>query len=230
MKIVIYITVFILTFSLSKAQVGVNTETPQATLHVNGDLQVGKSIHVGGDDKTAGNPGETGQFLASQGVNNPPVWKSIAELDVPLAVGFAYRSANTDNYTGNTSTSVSFPTSAASNFYNNPEYITYNSGSSRFTIQKSGYYNITTYVRYTNSYSGSSAGISSTIIDSTAGSISIVYTTYETQNTGSQNKIIDTNTSQTAYLEVGTEVWLKGSYSQNFQIPNASLSFMYVGA
>lgn len=228
MKIVIYITVFILTFSLSKAQVGINTETPQATLHVNGDLQVGKSIHVGGDDKTAGNPGKQGQFLASQGVNNPPVWKSIAELDVPLAVGFAYRSSNTASYNANTSPSISFPTSAASHFYNNPEYITYNTGNSRFTIQKSGYYNITAYVRYTNS--SSSDGISSTIIDSSDGSIGIVFNTYGTENTGSQNQTIDTNTSQTAYLEAGTEVWLTGSYSRNFQIPNASLSFMYVGA
>ncbi len=230
MKIVIYISVFILTFSLSKAQVGINTETPQATLHVNGDLQVGKSIHVGGDHKTAGNPGETGQFLASQGVNNPPIWKSIAELDVPLAVGFAYRSSNTAEYNQSTTQSISFPTSATSKFYNNPEYITYNPTNSRFTIQKDGYYNITAYVRYTNSYSGNSASTSDTTIESTAGSIGQVYTTYGTENTGSQNQTIDTNTSQTVYLVAGTQVWLTGFYSRKFRIPNASLSFMYVGA
>ncbi|AZA93603.1 Uncharacterised protein [Chryseobacterium nakagawai] len=71
----------ILTFS----QVGINTTTPQRTLHVNGSLQLTKELNVGGNEITAGNPGEAGQVLKSNGPNQPPSWRDL--LDVPNSEG-----------------------------------------------------------------------------------------------------------------------------------------------
>ncbi|QHC84924.1 hypothetical protein AS589_09160 [Empedobacter brevis] len=60
------------------AQVGINTETPQKTLHVNGDLQITKELNIGGNGTNEGNPGIDGQVLVSKGPNNPPEWKTLS--------------------------------------------------------------------------------------------------------------------------------------------------------
>ncbi|ALR30832.1 hypothetical protein ATE47_09965 [Chryseobacterium sp. IHB B 17019] len=59
------------------AQVGINTNTPQKTLHVNGSLQITNELNVGGNATTAGNAGTTGQVLSSSGAGAAPTWKSI---------------------------------------------------------------------------------------------------------------------------------------------------------
>jgi len=63
--------------ALSFGQVGVNTETPQKTLHINGDLQVTNELNVGGNSSTAGSAGTTGQFLVSKGANAAPEWQTV---------------------------------------------------------------------------------------------------------------------------------------------------------
>ncbi|WP_123868122.1 hypothetical protein [Chryseobacterium lactis] len=60
------------------SQFGINTTTPQKTLHVNGDLEVDNEISVGGDAQTAGDSGLAGQTLVSNGPGQPPVWKDIS--------------------------------------------------------------------------------------------------------------------------------------------------------
>ncbi|AZB07665.1 hypothetical protein EG344_01800 [Chryseobacterium sp. G0162] len=66
-------------------QIGINTTTPQRTLHVNGSLQVTNEINVGGDAATAGNSGTAGQVLKSNGPDQPPSWQ--APIDVPDTAG-----------------------------------------------------------------------------------------------------------------------------------------------
>ena len=80
---------FVMSITLN-AQIGIKTPTPQKTLHVNGSLQVVKDLNVGGDDRTKGNSGNTGEVLMSNGEGNAPVWKTI-ESENFLKV------ANTDN-------------------------------------------------------------------------------------------------------------------------------------
>ncbi|SEH29516.1 hypothetical protein [Chryseobacterium culicis] len=58
------------------AQVGIQTPTPQKTLHVNGSLQVVNEINVGGNASTAGSAGTSGQLLTSQGPGVAPAWQS----------------------------------------------------------------------------------------------------------------------------------------------------------
>ncbi|GEM_PF-551143 len=60
--------------------VGINTPTPQKTLHVNGSLQVTNEFNLGGTATTAGSPGLTNQVLVSQGAGNPVIWKNVSDL------------------------------------------------------------------------------------------------------------------------------------------------------
>lgn len=68
------------------SQVGVATETPQKTLHVNGSLQITNELNVGGNATTEGNAGTRGQVLTSQGSENSPQWTSLSN-----ATGTLYR-------------------------------------------------------------------------------------------------------------------------------------------
>lgn len=59
------------------SQVGIQTTTPQKTLHVNGSLQVVNEVNVGGNATTAGSPGTSGQILTSQGPGTAPAWQTL---------------------------------------------------------------------------------------------------------------------------------------------------------
>ncbi|MGG7549780.1 hypothetical protein ACQ7CX_04075 [Chryseobacterium arthrosphaerae] len=61
------------------SQVGINSVTPQQTLHVNGDIQVTDEINIGGDANNAGNAGVAGEALVSRGPGLPPEWKDISQ-------------------------------------------------------------------------------------------------------------------------------------------------------
>ncbi|WP_426479420.1 hypothetical protein ACP3T3_08255 [Chryseobacterium sp. CBSDS_008] len=58
-------------------QVGIQTSTPQKTLHVNGSLQVVNELNVGGNATTAGSAGTPGQILTSQGAGAAPAWQTL---------------------------------------------------------------------------------------------------------------------------------------------------------
>ncbi|AZB03822.1 hypothetical protein C1637_21055 [Chryseobacterium lactis] len=66
-------------------QVGINTTTPQKTLHVNGSLQITNELNVGGNASTAGSAGIAGQVLKSNGSGQAPSWQKI--LQAPNSVG-----------------------------------------------------------------------------------------------------------------------------------------------
>ncbi|REC41866.1 hypothetical protein [Chryseobacterium pennipullorum] len=67
------------------AQVGVNTTTPQKTLHVNGSLQITNELNVGGNATTTGSAGTAGQVLKSNGPGAAPSWQNLA--GVPNSTG-----------------------------------------------------------------------------------------------------------------------------------------------
>lgn len=66
----------------ASAQVGINTNAPNAILDVNGDVSIREKIYVGGNEGTAGNPGVNGQVLVSQGPGLPPKWLTLNIPDV----------------------------------------------------------------------------------------------------------------------------------------------------
>jgi hypothetical protein len=70
---------------MSYAQVGVNTTTPQKTMHVNGSLQVVNELNVGGNATTAGSAGHVGQVLTSTGAGSAPSWNSLNTVSGTIA-------------------------------------------------------------------------------------------------------------------------------------------------
>lgn len=66
------------------AQVGIKTDTPQKTLHVNGSLQVTNELNVGGNANTPGNAGTSGQVLVSNGTGQAPSWQSLVIPTLPV--------------------------------------------------------------------------------------------------------------------------------------------------
>ena len=72
-KSLLFISVF--TSITSFSQVGINTETPQKNLHVNGSLQITNELNVGGNSSIEGGAGIEGQVLTSNGPGLAPNWK-----------------------------------------------------------------------------------------------------------------------------------------------------------
>ena len=68
------ITHFIVTPS---GEVGVMTSNPQYTLDVAGNARVADSFRIDGDFRPAGDPGQNGQVLTSQGSGMPPTWQPL---------------------------------------------------------------------------------------------------------------------------------------------------------
>lgn len=59
------------------SQVGINTNSPQSELDINGDVTLRKELRIGGTTTTLGNPGQFGQVLFSQEGTNLPIWKFV---------------------------------------------------------------------------------------------------------------------------------------------------------
>ncbi|MBL1221958.1 hypothetical protein JET18_13980 [Chryseobacterium sp. L7] len=76
MKNIISILFFIAGLSLS-AQVGINTDAPQAKLDVNGDINLRNKIVVLNVTDNTLSQGNNDQILVSQGEGYPPIWKSL---------------------------------------------------------------------------------------------------------------------------------------------------------
>ena len=62
---------------MASAQVGINTNLPNAKLDVNGDMTIREKIYLGGTEGTLGDPGVDGQVLVSQGPGLPPEWLTL---------------------------------------------------------------------------------------------------------------------------------------------------------
>lgn len=66
-----------ITLLYSQNRTGIETETPQKTLHVNGSLQLTNELNLGGNATTAGTAGTLGQLLASGGANQTPTRNTV---------------------------------------------------------------------------------------------------------------------------------------------------------
>jgi len=80
----ILIFMFLVCVFPNYAQTGVDTKTPQKTLHVNGALQVTSEVNVGGTGTTQGSAGTSGQLLVSNSANQAPSWQTINVPKLPV--------------------------------------------------------------------------------------------------------------------------------------------------
>lgn len=70
-------TFFFTTGLILSAQVGINTDSPKATLDVNGDLNLRNKIVVLNPTDNSLSQGNNDQLLVSQGEGYPPIWKTL---------------------------------------------------------------------------------------------------------------------------------------------------------
>lgn len=211
--------------SFTFSQVGINTETPQATLHLNGEMQISQSIYLGGDDANLGNAGKVGAFLKSNGPNETPEWAMPEELNIPIPVAFAFRKNDVASYPANSQTTVYYPI-AESNFYQDSEFITYDSTTGKFKAIKDGYYHINSFVRVQNNHSGGGS-LKYYLMSSLQGTVIDFLNSFGSQNTFDQNKIIDKSFSETIFLTAGEEIWIVVGYTSGFSITESSIAFTY---
>src|ERR1700750_1487315 len=97
-KTLLYMALFVMSLNVH-AQVGIETPTPQSTLHVNGSLQVVKDFNVGGNAKIRGNSGNRGEVLMSNGAGTAPTWGTIESQNF-LKVVFVGNKTDTNPSTG----------------------------------------------------------------------------------------------------------------------------------
>ncbi|TWP30490.1 hypothetical protein ETU08_00895 [Apibacter muscae] len=135
-------------------QVGIETSTPQAMLHINGSLQITGDLSVGGDAKTSGNPGNPGDILVSNGPEKSPSWSKFELPEISLnntgtviavdgnfviAQQIAVQLSKDFNYTGNSPMAI--PNLNTIILDNENTYISDASGNS-FTVKDNGTYQI----------------------------------------------------------------------------------------
>jgi|SRR5690606_24570503 len=110
----IFSLVLLCSFQLSifGQNVGVGTDNPQATLDVAGELNVARSVHIGGKLPI---PGTEGQFIVSGGEESPAEWKSI---QIPAGLGESFSLTSMDSFADMVGVSFNGSSAGHTNPYN----------------------------------------------------------------------------------------------------------------
>lgn len=148
-----FATLLLILCCLSYSQVGVNTQSPESQLDVNGDVTFRGKVYTGGDDTTLGNPGVKGQVLVSSGPGEPPKWLT---LNIPDDEGKYYLIYN-DTFDDLTGVSFSSSEITGLNLYTKGTLLTSLSGWKKipdlsqnfevFSIQNKTYFTFETVVQ-----------------------------------------------------------------------------------
>lgn len=216
------ILLFILIFNHSYAQIGINTNTPQEDLHVNGNLQVTKDIILGGDASNKGSSGNQNDVLSSQGVGKASKWIKIDEVSViPYVIGIFNFQSNTTNTSGST-TQVNFNTFTPIK----DDYISFNEGSREITISKKGFYRF--YSSLAIDTSANSSGYTAGEARSSLFRNDVLLVAKSTTH-GERTLVVNHNIYGIGYFNVGDKLILKVYRFQNYRITSASLTLLYSG-
>lgn len=214
----IIVTAVLLITHLVSAQVGIHTQTPQATLHIQGNMQFTNSLYLGGTETTPGNPGNSNEVLASQGEGKPPVWIKLEDRDVSKVVDIGKQpSAHSGN--GFVWTKIGFNNSLINN-----EYITYNSATRVFTVNKAGYYDISTYAKIVVTeapYSGTSV----LSISEYPSAISLVRNSIGNPE---NSTTIYPSISNIVFLTAGQQFAVEAVHTRSYNVSLGNISIIYV--
>ena len=209
----------VLLSSYTYSQVGINTLTPKAALHIDGSLQMTTELRVGGTSTTQGNPGIAGELLTSQGAGLPPKWSTAGDVAIPQVVAMANRTTST-TYAANSVSDVIF-----SEFPKiDTAYLTYNVATGKYTVVKAGYYLLTGYLEFV---------ITTNPSDGTA--VTTLYLNGSTRIAASSSghpvsaNIIEHSLSGLSFLNVGDVINVTGFFTRSYAMRNSSISFMYLG-
>lgn len=214
MKKVLFLS-FIFLYKLINAQIGVGTQTPQKTLHVNGNLQITNELNVGGDSSTSGNSGEYGSYLISNGTNVAPSWQNLASLGVQKLVNVSLTTSSSSG-SANVFSTIKYN----SNPYIDNKYVTYNSSNSSYTILVAGYYSFSGYTNLSLTGDG-------TITYYIRNGTSNIFL----KNTNFSSSVASSgiNVSGTIYLDANSIITQVIAFTRSFTINNGSFSITYLG-
>ena len=206
------------------AQVGVNTATPQRTLHVNGPLQVTNEINVGGTASTAGSAGTAGQVLKSNGPGAAPSWQeAISPADSVVRLNAAaLRTGLQATSTAAAWTTVLYTLTPKID----SSALSYNSGTGTFTVLKAGYYQLLSYssLDMSANASGETSGTAITGIQKNGNNISLS----NSGHTERTNAVYHT-TAGVDYFNVGNTIRVQMSMTRPYRISSSSLTVTYLG-
>lgn len=102
---IIFLLLTLLLSAFVYSQIGIETETPQTSLDINGSIQLRNDLKLNGNDTTIGNPGVFGQVVASEGAGESAVWKNV---NVPFLENEQYQLIN--SFSKIDMIGISFPT------------------------------------------------------------------------------------------------------------------------
>ena len=241
---------FILLTIRSFSQIGVLTETPQATLHVNGNVQVTKDINMGGNTDTRGSSGVLNNVLISQGIGKSPIWSSM--LKIPSETLFMKASSQSKNYAltsayntlvfqdvlllnredANGQPLIVFTEEGRIKVSKNTDGV-YDS----FTVKEDGYYLIDLYIQHSVATSTSVNDIMSTMTSIISLLKGNVILTSETSNFLVNYPEISQNNTQAVYLNANDVVSFQFSLVSNvainkptsYKITYATVGVQYLG-
>ncbi|KFF17032.1 hypothetical protein [Chryseobacterium sp. JM1] len=235
-KTLLYMALLVMSLN-AHAQVGIETPTPQSTLHVNGSLQVVKDFNVGGNAKTRGNSGNRGEVLMSTGAGSAPTWGTIESqnfLKVVFVGNKTDTNPSTGSYTGTGSNPVSTHDSYAKSYVYNVSnkvdntYLKYNSTTGLFTVVKPGFYNIVPYITYDLSLNGN--GYTAGTAKSSIQKVSPATETLASISTGHGERTlaVNHNLSSITYFNKDDTFRVRCVYTQSFRLSAGNIHISYL--
>lgn len=214
------------------SQVGINTTTPQSTLHVNGALQVTSELNVGGNATTTGSAGASGQILTSKGAGAAPAWSTLEDSGVVSLSSLALKNST---YQPNTTV---YASTYAANTWNTVVWntapkldnakLSYSNTTGVFTVLKAGYYQVlaSTHLNMSLNPADNTSGTAQTVIQKNT--IGIAYT-----NTGHGERTNDVfhTIAGAAYFNAGDNIRLQMSMTRRCRIAGGDsfISITYLG-
>ncbi|GEN69624.1 hypothetical protein [Chryseobacterium rhizosphaerae] len=210
---------------ITYSQVGINTSTPQKSLHVNGSLQVVNEINVGGTANTAGSAGITGQVLTSKGTGVAPSWSTLEDTGVVKLSTLALKNSTySGNYAAYNWFTVVWETAPK---LDNTK-LTYNSSNGVFTIVKSGYYQILASTHINMSLNGvnETSGTAHTSIKKNTSTIANVNSGHLERTDNVYHTI-----AGASYFNSGDTLYVEVTMTRNYRIAGGDsfISITYLG-
>lgn len=225
MKKTIFLQFFVMHF-LAYSQVGINTPTPQKTLHVNGALQITNELNLGGNASSAGSPGAARQIMQSNGPGVAPSWISLEQAFIPKTTIVGTKSnvsPSSGTFTGNTTNPIVFNSIPKIDNTN----MTYNSTTGVITIVKAGYYQVVVYLTYdlNTNPNGETSGTAISDLSNITTNIAIAK---NTTNHSERTPYVYHNLVGTAFFSVGDQIAVRGLHTRQYKLSSSSISAVYV--
>ena len=211
------------------AQVGVNTKTPQADLHVEGSVIIEKEILLGGESNIKGDPGSGGvfsDFIVSQGEGNAPIWGSNTSVYIPTLVYSGHSDIKQYINANDADTPIGYFTST---FVNtnviSPTYSNSSDNIDSFEVLEDGYYlisyNAGTIVNVSNNNIGGTIGVYFDNHD-----LTIARSTIPVNSVGGKSNYV--NLEYISKLEKGDKLTIFTFMTRNLIVENIDFSITYL--